>query len=91
MIIKINSGSCYFWPDEIHETIIVALFIPYLSKPPYEPKGSGIMVGLEKQVILLFKSDEQAGCDILSDFPRFLHRNEGMPLLQMRKMLSGRY
>ena len=49
------------------------------------------MVELDKQMISLFKSDEWSGCNILSDFFRFLHWLESMPLLQLHKVLSGQY
>ena len=32
MIVQIKAGSFYFWPDEMHETLTVALFSTYFSR-----------------------------------------------------------
>ena len=32
MIFKIKAGSCSFWPDDMHGTLIVELLFPYIYR-----------------------------------------------------------
>ena len=68
MIVQIKTGSCSFWTTKIHEILIIELFFPYISSDFWEIKESVLVVGLENQVLLFFKSYEWSGCNILSYF-----------------------
>ena len=60
IMIHIKAGRCSFWSGDMNETLIV-VFFPYIFMDPRELKGSGIMMGLENQVLSLFKSGEWSG------------------------------
>ena len=56
------------WPSEMHETLIVAVYFPYLSRYPWELRKSPLLVDVDRCVCLLLKENVSLAGDFLSQF-----------------------
>ncbi len=90
LILFLPAGESESWPEKMHETLIIGIFFPYLSRCPWELKKTRLLVGVEKQVSRLFKTNPAAGWNLLSEFSLFTRRLNAMPVRQLRSVLSGR-
>ena len=90
LILTVEAGVFDWWPESMHESLIIALFFPYLSRCPWELRRTELMVGLERKLRKLLKEDPGAAGDLLSEFCFFTRRLDGMPVRVLRTVLSGR-
>ena len=90
LILTVEAGVCDWWPENMHESLIIAIFFPYLSRCPWELRRTELMVGLERKLRKLLKEDPGAAGDLLSEFCFFTRRLDGMPVRVLRTVLSGR-
>ena len=56
LILDIPAGSGYIWPQEIHETIILAVYFPYLNRFMWEPWRKKLLVGVGRHLRGVLKS-----------------------------------
>jgi hypothetical protein len=89
MMFEIQAGSCSFWPNSAHETLVVALYFPYLNRAPWELRKAQLLVAMGRKMSKMFKTDEAAASHLLSEFCQTTRRMDCMPILNLRKMLSG--
>ena len=89
MMFEVKAGTCSFWPDFAHETLVVALYFPYLNRCPWELRKTPFMVGMGRKVSKVLKTDEALGRNILSELCKSTRRMDAMPILNLRRMLSG--
>ncbi len=87
--IRVPAGVCDFWPASMHETLIIGICFPYLTRCPWELKGSALMVGLERNLLRLLKTNPSDGWDLLSEFCLFSRKLDRLPVQQLRRVLSG--
>ena len=90
LVLTIEAGIYDWWPAEMHESLIIGIFFPYLSRCPWELRKTQLMVGLERKMRRMFKEDPASAGDLLSEFCRFTRRMDGMPVRVLRSVLSGR-
>ena len=90
LVIVVKAGVCSWWPAEMHESLMIGLFFPYLSRCPWELRKTHLMVGLGRKVHKLLKESPSAAGDLLSEFCLYTRRLDAMPFQQLRKVLSGR-
>ncbi len=89
MIIFLPAGKCDSWSADMHETLVLAFFFPYLPRDPWEFRKSRLMVGLEKQMCRLFKNDPADGWNLLSEFCVLAGRMPTLPVQHLQQLLSG--
>jgi hypothetical protein len=90
LVLTIEAGICDWWPAEMHESLIIGIFFPYLSRCPWELRKTQLMVGMEWKMRQMFKEDPGAARDLLSEFCRYTRRLDAMPIHVLRPVLSGR-
>ena len=90
MIVEVKAGKCSFWPSQAHETLIIAIYFPYLHRCPWELRKTPLLVGMARKVSKVLSTDESAGSNLLSEFCAFTRRLDHMPFLQLSRVLSGR-
>ena len=89
-IFYLPAGKCESWPAAMHETLIIAVYLPYLPRCPWELRKTGLLVGLEKQMRRLFKEDPASGWALLSEFSVFARSLASLPIRNLRRVLSGK-
>ena len=50
LILGIPAGSGYIWPQEIHETLIFAIYLPFLNRFPWELRRKNLLVGVVRHL-----------------------------------------
>ena len=83
-------AGCEIWEKDMHETLIFALYFPYLSRAPWELRKSPLLVALERRLRQVFKTDYRLGGCLLSQFCRFSRGLESMPVRELRRVLRGK-
>ena len=86
---SLPAGHTY-WRKTNHEPLSVAICFPYITRAPWELKGSPLMGRMAGKLCQLFEEDPGAGRYLLSKLkasPRLNH----MPFQQLHKVLSGRW
>ena len=90
LILVIEAGIYDWWPASMHESLIIGIFFPYLSRCPWELRKTQLLVGMAGKMRYMFKKDPGAAGDLLSEFCRFTRRLDSMPVRVLRSVLSGR-
>ncbi len=88
LIVFLPAGKCDCWSADMHETLVLAFFFPYLPRDPWELRKSRLMVGLERKLCRLFKSRPSDGWDLLSEFCLLAGRMPTLPVRQLQQLLS---
>ena len=78
------------WPAEMHETLIFAVYFPYLSRYPWELRKSPLLVDVDRRVRLLLKEDISLAGNFLSQFCDLTRWMGSMPLRELRRVLQGK-
>ena len=89
LIFTIPAGSVV-WPHDMHESLIVAVYFPYLHRAPWELRGTDLLVELAGTLQRVLKKSSISGGDILSKFCLFTRRMDCLPLCELRKVLQGK-
>ena len=90
LILDIPTGSGYIWPQEMHDTLILATYFPYINRFPWELQGGFLLVGLGRHMLGVLKFDHSLVRDLLS---QIFQKNRGMDALsfiKLRKLLLRR-
>ena len=89
MILEMRAGVSDIWPKEMHETLIICFYFPYLNRNPWELKRTRLLVELEGQMSQLLKSDHAAAGRLLSKILLQAKGMDALPLRKLRKLLHG--
>ena len=90
LILDIPAGSGYIWPQEMYETLIIAIYFPYLNRFPWELQKTNLKVGVVSHLRDLLKKDQRLGEDILSKLFQQTRGMDALPLSKLRKLLLRR-
>ena len=78
------------WPAEMHEPLTIAILFPYLSRAPWQLKGSNFVVGVERALHRVCRVCPSATGSVLS---KLFELERGMGALSksdLRKLLCRR-
>ena len=87
LMFEIKAGVSDVWPKEMHETLIVSLYLPFINRDPWELKRTRMLVELEGKMYRLLKRDHAAAGHLLSKFLLQARRLDAMSLRDLRRML----
>ena len=66
-VFVIPAGSS-FWENDMHEPLIVGVYLPFLSFSPWQWKGEPALLGLDRELRKVWKEDQRAGGRLLRKF-----------------------
>ena len=66
-VFVVPAGSS-FWKQEMHEPLIVGIYLPFLSFSPWQWKGQPALLGLDRELRKVWKEDQCAGGRLLHKF-----------------------
>ena len=78
LILKIPAKKSYWLPD-MHEPLILALFIPYVRCKPWEHKRSPKLVEVERMLRGMLKADSGSEGPFLQQLCKFSSGLQGLP------------
>ena len=87
LIVEIPAGH-EAWPYEMHESLTLDLFSPYLSRKPWELRRSKFMVEMERSLQGVLKKSDSPGRSLLSELCHHTKFLESMPLRDLYRVLS---
>ena len=70
LIIDIPTGCGEVWPREMHETLILVIYLPYLNMCPWELRKTNLLVGMGRYQKILFKENYYLGGCAFHNFAR---------------------
>ena len=66
IILNIATGSGYIWPQEMHETQILAIYFTFINRFPWQLQRTNLLVGMCRHLRGVLKNDHSLGGDIMS-------------------------
>ena len=57
-----------FWESDMHEPLIIGIYLPFLSFSPWQWKGEPALLGLDRELRKVWKEDQRAGGRLLRKF-----------------------
>ena len=81
-------GSGYIWPQEMHETLILAIYFPYFNRFPWELRKNFLFLDVGRHMWGVLKEDNSLGGYLLSQLCRQTRRIYALPFSKLRKLLS---
>ena len=87
LMMEIKAGVSEVWPKEMHETLIICLYFPFINRDPWELKRTRMLVDLESKMFKLLKRDHTAAGNLLSKFLLQAQRFDSMSLRDLRRVL----
>ncbi len=87
LIFEIKAGVSEVWPKEMHETLIVCLYLPFINRDPWELKRTRLLVDMEVKMYRLLKRDHAAAGRLLSKLLLQTRRMDAMSLRDLRRLL----
>ena len=87
LIVELPAGH-EAWPVEMHESLTLALFSPYLSRKPWELRRTKYMVEMERTLQCMLKKGECSGGSLLSELCSVTQSLESMPIRDLYRLLS---
>ena len=79
-----------FWTTEMHEPLILGLYLPFLKYRPWQLKGQPALLGLDKQMRSMWKENPSAAGSVLRKLWSRAREMASMPPKLVRKVLSRR-
>ena len=79
-----------FWPENMYEPLILGIYLPFLKYRPWQLKGQPALLGLDKQMRSLWKTNPSAASLVLRKLWSSARDMASMPKKLVRKMLSRR-
>ena len=79
-----------FWPENMYEPLILGIYLPFLKHSPWQLKGQPALLGLDKQMRNLWKTNPGAASLVLRKLWSSARDMASMPKKLVRKMLSRR-
>ena len=71
--------------QEMHKTLILAIYFTYLNRFLWELRGTNLLVGVGRHLRGVLKEYHIMGGDLLS---QFFHKTRGMDVLPFRNLLK---
>ena len=87
-LIEIPAGN-FYWPSDMFEPLVLAIYFPYISHRPWELQGSPSLVELGKHLRDLWKESGKSSGNILHQLWCKASRFQAMPLKLVFKMLRS--
>ena len=87
-ILVIPAGSGYKWPQEMHETLILAIYFTFLNMFPWELRRKNLLLGVGRHLRGVLKEYHSLVEDLLSNVFQQTRRMVDLPFINMRKLLS---
>ena len=78
------------WPAEMHETLMFAVYFPYLPRYPWELRKSPLLVDVDRRVRVLLKEDVSLAGNFLSQFCDLTRRMDSMSIRELRRVLQSK-
>ena len=79
-----------FWPVEMYEPLIIGCYFPFLKNRPWQLKGQPALLGLDKQLRALWKTDPSSAGPLLRKLWRNSREMASMPKELVCQLLSRR-
>ena len=79
-----------FWPDEMYEPLIIGIYFPFLKNRPWQLKGQPALLGLDKLLRMLWKTDPGAAGPLLRKLWSNTRKMASMPKELVCQVLSCR-
>ena len=90
LILSIPTGHPH-WSTTNHEPLTLAICFPYISRDPWELKGSACMGRMAKELHQLLKTNPSAGQSVLSQLCAKTTKLNDMSFPKLWRVLSGRW
>ena len=65
LVFEIKAGSRPFWPKDCHETLMVALFFPFVPHSPWQVRNTPYILRMGREMRELLKNPEATEGDFL--------------------------
>ena len=78
--------SC--WPNEMCEPLIIGIYFPFLKNRPWQLKGQPALLGMDKQLRTLWKTNPGTAGTLLRKLWRYTRKMESMPKELVCEVLS---
>ena len=88
LIFEIQPGTS-FWPSNMHEPLIVALFFPFLHSDPWQLKGTPAMLGMGRILRQVRERSESTQRDVLRKLWAFTRRLASVSPRMVLQMLQS--
>ena len=88
VIIEIPAGCREIWPREVHETLMLVIYFPYLNSFTWELQKAKLLVGMGRYMQIVFKADYRLGGCVLSQLCKQTQGMDTLPFGQLHKLLS---
>ena len=89
-VFAIPAGSD-FWRKEMHEPLIIGIYLPFLSFSPWQWKGQPALLGLDRELRKVWQEDQCAGRHLLREFWNKQKRIPSMSPKLASKVLSSKF
>ena len=90
LILYILAGSGYIWPQKTNETLMLAIYFPYLNIFPWELRRKNLLVGVCRHMRGVLKKDHNVEGNILSQLCEEARVMDALPFRKLRKLLWHR-
>ena len=87
LIVEIPAGHTY-WPADMHESLTLALFFPFIASKPWELRRCKFMVEMESKLQKVLKSGDSSGRSILSELCSTTSSLGTLSIRSLRELLS---
>lgn len=88
LVLVIPAGQDY-WSKEMHEPLVLGLYLPYVKCEPWEWKKSQLMLDLAGKLRGVWKEGKGTEGDILSQLWSASRNTSEMSFCELRKLLQG--
>ena len=88
LIIEIPAGCGEIRPRDMHETLMLVIYFPYLNMYPWELWKIKLLVGMVRYRRSVFKMDYCLGGCVLSQLFKQTRGMDTLPFCQLHKLLS---
>ena len=86
IVLSIPAGS-EFWPAAMHESLTISIFFPFLSRSPWQLKGTRLLVDMERTLSKVWKDGSGAEGNLLCELCIRTRELETLPVRELCKVL----
>ena len=88
-VFEIPAGTS-FWPEDMHEPLILAIYLPFLHREPWQFKGCAAVLGVVRNMQGMWKASEITQRVVLCKLWGLARKLEGLPTSMVQQMLRAR-
>jgi len=88
LILSVPSGHPA-WPTDMHEPLTIAIYFPFLKSKPWQLKGSGKFLNIERQMQSLLTSNPGSERPVLCKFWKLARQLPSMSRNVVLQLLQG--